>query len=237
MPSSTINCMVVSRRKPFCLLAVGLQGAGKTYNLERLVNRSGRRMVLVYNTSNPDDWKGYIEIELLYDVKKKRLAFIYEGRQFDFQKYYLKKFKGKKVKADEMEGLSETEIKRGEKQLFRHIKKMSGLFFILDDASTVFDNGKLTRDQNAIFKGKNYNVWFAFVFHGANLVPPRMWNAVTHIRMFYNNTQPPPNKRNIITNYSILLKMYQVLRKLPKRSFITLDVLLEKVTITPYYPR
>lgn len=226
--------MANSSRKPFCLLTVGLQGAGKTYNLERLVNASGRRMVLVYNTSNPDDWKGYIEIELLYDVKKKRLAFIYEGRQYDFEKYYWKKFKGKKVKADEMEGNSETEINRGEKLLFKHIKKMSGLFFILDDASTVFANGKLTRDQNAIFKGKNYNVWFAFVFHGANIVPPRMWNAVTHVRMFYNNTQPPRKKKEIITNYPILLRMYQVLRRLPKRSYITLDVKTEKVTITPY---
>lgn len=216
------------------MLTVGQQGAGKTYNLERLVNASGRKMVLVYNTSNPDDWKGYTEIELLYDTKKKRLAFIYEGSQYDFEKYYLKKFKGKKVKADEMEGNSETEIKRGEKLLFKHIKKMNGLFFILDDASTVFDNGKLTRDQNAIFKGKNYNVWFAFVFHGANIVPPRMWNAVTHVRMFYNNTQPPRKKKEIITNYPILLKMYQVLRRLPKRSYITLDVRAEKVTLSPY---
>lgn len=226
--------MAINRRVPFCLLTVGLQSAGKTYNLERLVNGSGRKMVLVYNTSNPDDWKGYIEIELLYDVKKKRLVFVYEGKQYDFEKCYLKKFKGKKVKADEMEGNNETEIKRGEKLLFKYIKKMNGLFFILDDASTVFDNGKLTRDQNAIFKGKNYNVWFAFVFHGANLVPPRMWNAVTHVRMFYNNTQPPRKKKEIITNYPILLKMYQILRRLPKRSYATLDVRAEKVTITPY---
>ena len=121
--------------KPFFRVYFGRQHSGKSYDLQRFVEQCNRSTIFVYNSGWDKDWTNFIEIELWSDKKTNTLYFTYKNKDYEFATHYMKKFRGKKVKAPEAdEYLTET-------LLFKQIKvkgRYSGLFFIMDDATNIF---------------------------------------------------------------------------------------------------
>jgi hypothetical protein len=217
--------------EPFFLVYFGRQHSGKTYNLQQFVKNCGRSTIFVYNSGRDEDWQGYEEIELSSDKKTETLYFSYKGKDYEFATHYMKKFKGKKVKAMEAdEVLTET-------LLYKQIKikgRYSGLFFIIDDATNILTS-RLTKAQKSCFyRAKHVNVWFCLIFHDPNMFPNGAWNALTQAKFFTNNVAPPKQKSEKIPHFQKIQWAYKKLQTAPNYSFCTLEMNTGKLTYTPY---
>lgn len=203
---------------PFFLAYFGKPHSGKTYDLIQFVKRCGRETVFVYNSGHDKDWIGFIEIELWSDSKSKELYFTYKNRDYVFHKHFMKKFKGKRVKA------MMADEKLTEQLLYKRLSRKGyrGLFFIIDDATNVFSS-QLTQPQKACFyRAKHVGIWFALVFHDPNMFPNGAWGALTLARFFKNNVSPPIGKKNIIPHYAEVMKSFEYLRDAPLYSHCTI---------------
>ncbi|BDS10585.1 hypothetical protein [Aureispira anguillae] len=203
---------------PFFLAYFGKPHSGKTYDLQQFVKRCGRETIFVYNSGHEKDWRGFIEIELHSDSKSKKLYFSYKGRDYLFEKHFMKKFKGKKVKA------MMADEKLTEQLLYKALSKKGykGLFFIIDDATNVF-SAQLTQAQKACFyRAKHVGIWFALVFHDPNMFPNGAWGALTLARFFKNNVAPPSKKQRIIPHFPEVMQAFKILRTAPVYSHCTL---------------
>ncbi|WP_197043973.1 hypothetical protein, partial [Aureispira sp. CCB-QB1] len=167
--------------------------------------------IFVYNSGHEKDWIGFIEIELWSDAKSKELYFTYKGRDYVFHKHFMKKFKGKRVKA------MMADEKLTEQLLYKRLsrKGYKGLFFIIDDATNVFSS-QLTQAQKACFyRAKHVGIWFALVFHDPNMFPNGAWGALTLARFFKNNVSPPRGKKNVIPHFDQVMKSFEILQDAP----------------------
>lgn len=203
---------------PFFLAYFGKPHSGKTHDLMQFVKTCGRHTIFVYNSGHDKDWKGFIEIELISDPKTKELFFVYKGKKYLFEKWFMKKFKGKKVKA------MMADEKLTEQLLYKRLsrKGYDGLFFIIDDATNVFSS-QLTQAQKACFyRAKHVGIWFALVFHDPNMFPNGAWGALTLARFFKNNVAPPTKKKDIIPHFDEVMESFKFLRDAPLYSHATI---------------
>lgn len=217
--------------KPFFRVYFGRQHSGKSYDLQRFVEQCNRNTIFVYNSGWDKDWTYFIEIELWSDKKTQTLYFTYKGKDYEFATHYMKKFRGKRVKAPEAdEYLTET-------LLFKQIKtkgRYSGLFFIMDDATNILST-TLTKAQKACFyRAKHVNVWFCLIFHDPNMFPNGAWGALTQAKFFKNNVEPPKQKSDKIPHFRELQRAHYKLKTAPDYSYCTLDMNTGKLTYTPY---
>ncbi|MBL4861455.1 MAG: hypothetical protein JKY09_00345 [Crocinitomicaceae bacterium] len=217
--------------KPFFLAYFGRQHSGKTYDLQQFVAKCNRKTIFVYNSGRDEDWQGYEEIELWSSKKEEILYFTYKGKDYVFATHYMKKFRGKKVKAMEAdEVLTET-------LLYKQLKvkgRYSGLFFIIDDATNILTS-RLTKAQKSCFyRAKHVNVWFCLIFHDPNMFPNGAWNALTMAKFFKNNVAPPKQKSDKIPHFLKLKQAYYKLQKAPDYSYCTLVMNTGKLSYTPY---
>ncbi|BDS13005.1 hypothetical protein [Aureispira anguillae] len=221
----------MGNNEPFFLVYFGRQHSGKTYDLQRFVQNCGRSSVFVYNSGRDEDWQGYEEIELWSDKKSEKLFFTYKGKDYEFATHYMKKFRGKKVKAMEAdEVLTET-------LLYKQLKvkgRFKGLFFIIDDATNILTS-KLTKAQKSCFyRAKHVDVWFCLIFHDPNMFPNGAWNALTMAKFFKNNVAPPKQKSDKIPHFRQMQQAYAKLQTAPNYSYCTLVMNTGKLTYTPY---
>ena len=221
----------MDNKKPFFLAYFGRQHSGKSYDLQRFVKACGRHTIFVYNSGWDADWQGYEEIELWSDRKSETLYFTYKEKDYVFQDSFMKKFKGKRVKAMEAdEYLTET-------LLFKQLKvkgRYDGIFFIIDDATNILDT-KLTKAQKSCFyRAKHVNVWFCLIFHDPNMFPNGAWGALTLAKFFKNNVAPPKQKSDKIPHFRQLQLAHYKLQRAPDYSFCTLNMNTGQLTYTPY---
>ena len=220
----------MSNKDPFFLAYFGRQHSGKTYDLQNFVRVCGRHTIFVYNSGRDEDWQGYEQIELWSDKKEEILYFTYKDKDYIFSDSFMKKFKGKKVKAMEAdEVLTET-------LLYKQLKKKGyeGLFFIIDDATNILTS-RLTKAQKACFyRARHVDVWFCLIFHDPNMFPNGAWGALTMARFFKNNVAPPKQKGDKIPHFRQLQQAYYKLQKAPNYSFCTLVMNTGELTFTPY---
>ena len=161
---------------------------------------------------------GYEEIELWSDRKEDELYFTHKGKDYVFEKSFMKKFRNKRVKA------MMADEKLTEKLLYKRLAKKGyeGLFFIIDDATNILTS-QLTQAQKACFyRAKHVGIWFALVFHDPNMFPNGAWGALTLARFFKNNVSPPSGKKNIIPHYAQVMKSFEYLRDAPLYSHCTI---------------
>ena len=202
----------------------GKPDSGKSYDLRQYVKTCGMETIFVYNAGWDRDWVNFEEIELWSD--KNELYFNYKGKDYLFGKYFMKKFKGKRVKAmmaDEtrtQQLLYKALVKRhGENR-----RPYAGLFFIIDDATNII-NVKMTQAEKACFyRAKHVGIWFATIFHNIEDFPNRGWNALTRIRIFKNLVPPPIQKRRIIPHFRKIFWSYNFLLQAPRFSYCTIDM-------------
>lgn len=203
---------------PFFLAYFGKPHSGKTFDLQQFVNRCKRETIFVYNSGHDKDWRGFLEIELWSDAKEKKLYFRYKDRDYLFEKHFMKKFKGKRVKA------MMADEKLTEQLLYKALSKRGyqGLFFIIDDATNVFSS-RLTQAQKACFyRAKHVGIWFALVFHDPNMFPNGAWGALTLARFFKNNVAPPAKKSDVIPHFRQVMRSFRILQDAPLYSHCTL---------------
>lgn len=216
--------------QPFFLAYFGKPHSGKTYDLQQFVARCNRPTIFVYNSGWDKDWMGFILIELWSDPKDKLLFFSYKGKDYLFHKHFMKKFRGKKVKA------MMADEKLTERLLYKQLSRpgYEGLFFIIDDATNILDS-RLTQAQKACFyRAKHVGIWFALVFHDPNMFPNGAWGALTMVKFFKNNVAPPLHKNKIIPHFNEMYRAYKVLQDAPKYSYCTLLMDSGSLSFTPF---
>ena len=218
-----------NEESPFFLVYFGRPHSGKTYDLHQFVKRCRKEIVFVYNSGRDSDWPNYEEIELF--VEDKALKFDYKGKKYDFRNDFMRLFKGKKVKA------MEAEDEEAENLLYKNIKvkgAFKGLFFIIDDATGLWDN-KLTKLQKSCFqRAKHAGVWFAVIFHDPAGFPNNAWNAVTLSRFFKNNVEPPYEKKRKIPHFDKVIQAFELLQDAPDYSHCTIEMDSGKLTYKPF---
>lgn len=220
----------MSNDSPFFLAYFGAPHSGKSYDLQQFVQKCGKTSVFVYNRGWEKDWTDFIEIELWADTKEKTLHFKYNGKDYDFATYYMKLFRGKKVKAPMVRTALAARL------LYEQMSSRGyeGLFFIIDDATAIID-AKLTMAQKACFFGaKHVGIWFALVFHDPNKFPVGGWEALTLARFFKNNVPPPKNKEDKIPHFKEMKESFKLLQHAPRFSSCTLDMSTGTLTFIPY---
>ncbi|WP_052596076.1 hypothetical protein [Aureispira sp. CCB-QB1] len=215
--------------KPFILVTFGEMDAGKTYNLEIIVNGTARTKI-VYNYGQKKDWEGYEPIELVED--KGKLYFLHKKSRFLFETAFMKKFKGKKVKIA-------TCFDRKPLDLFYvQVAKMDSsvqyAFLVIDDATAVFENSLTRVEKTFISRCKHSDIKIALASHDPHYFPRQLWGLVTHVRLFRTTNPPPLSKKDIIPCFDALLEAWEVLQDAPKYSYYTLDVKQKELTYTPY---
>lgn len=220
----------MSNNHPFFLVYFGRPHSGKTYDLQRFTKVCGRETIFVYNSGRDEDWIGYEQIELWSDKKSETLYFTYRGRDFVFKDHFMKKFRGKRVKAMEADEYLTEHL------LFKQLKNKGyeGLFFIIDDATNIISS-KLTKTQKACFyRAKHVDVWFALIFHDPNMFPNSGWGAVTISKFFKNNVAPPKQKSEKIPHFRQFIKAYVTLQNAPDYSYCTLLMDSGELSYKPY---
>ena len=220
----------IDQHHPFFLAYFGKPHSGKTYDLQQFALRCNRPTIFVYNSGWDKDWVGYELIELWSDKKEQELYFSYKGKDYVFEKHFMKKFRGKKVKA------MMADEKLTEMLLYKRLsrKGYEGLFFIIDDATNILTS-TLTQAQKACFyRAKHVGIWFALVFHDPNMFPNGAWGALTKAKFFKNNVAPPTQKSKIIPHFRELMKAYKVLKDAPKYSYCTLIMDTGDLSYTPF---
>lgn len=219
-PKSKAKKEVAAVAPPFFLVYFGKPHSGKTYDLQEFVKRCGRETIFVYNSGHAKDWVGFEEIELFSDPKEKELYFIYKNKDYLFSKYFMKLFRGRKVKAM----MADEQLT--EQLLYKRLsrKGYEGLFFIIDDATNILGT-RLTRAEKACFyRAKHVNIWFCLIFHDPNMFPNGGWNAVTLARFFKNNVEPPKKKSRIIPHFREVMKSFKFLQNAPPYSHTTITM-------------
>lgn len=218
------------KKPPFFLTYFGKPHSGKTYDLIQFVKICGRDTIFVYNSGHEQDWVGFEEIELWSDRKENQLYFTYKGKDYVFQKKFMKVFRGKKVKA------MMADERLTEKLLYKSLsrKGYEGLFFIIDDATNIFTS-QLTQAQKALFyRAKHVDIWCALVFHDPAMFPNSAWGALTMAKFFKNNVKPPVEKQNKIPHFREVMRAYRQLQDAPDYSFCTLNMDTGYLSYTPF---
>lgn len=216
--------------EPFFIAYFGKPHSGKTYDLEQFVKKCGRETIFVYNSGWDKDWVGFELIELWSDKKEEQLYFTYKNKDYLFERHFMKKFKGKKVKA------MMAKKKLTERLLYEALsnKGYEGLFFIIDDATNILTS-RLTQSQKAcFFRAKHVGIWFALIFHDPNMFPNGAWGALTIAKFFKNNVSPPTQKSQIIPHFMQVMRAYRQLKSAPKHSYCTLIMDTGQLSYTPF---
>lgn len=221
----------MGNNEPFFIAYFGRQHSGKTYDLQRFVDVCGKQTIFVYNSGRDEDWQGYEEIDLFSDPKTKVLYFTHKGEEYEFGKMFMRKFKGKRVKAMEADEILTENL------LFRQLKikgRYLGLFFIIDDCTGIFES-RLTKPQRScLYRAKHVGVWFALIYHDVNMFPNGAWGALTMCKFFKNNVEPPRAKNEKIPHFKQLLLAYNKLKNAPDYSYCTLKMNTGELIYTPY---
>lgn len=214
---------------PFVLATFGQMHAGKTYNLEELISKTNRTKI-VYNFGREEDWQGYQPIEL--QEEKGKLYFIHEKKRFLFERSFMKKFRGKKVKIatvfhSKTLALFYTEIARMNSSI-------NYVFFIIDDATAVFDTNLTKLEKSFISRCKHSDVRVALASHDLHYFPRQAWGLLTHVRLFRTINPPPIAKRDVIPCFDALMDAWEKLQEAPQYSYYTLDVYNKELTYTEF---
>lgn len=216
--------------KPVVITHFGRPHSGKTFAMELFANSAKRETIFVYNAGRKEDWKGYIPIKLDLDEKGKNLMFEHKGKIYDFQKSFMKLFKGKKVRA-----------RRGRHRKIRNLlflemteEGYEGTFFIIDDAVGIIGT-RLTFEMNSLFFGsKHVDIWLGVVFHMPSQFPVGAWGALTFARFFINNVPPSFSSPEKIPHSKLMVSAYHKLQTAPKYSYCTLDMNSGKMSYIRY---
>jgi hypothetical protein len=215
--------------KPFILVTFGEMDAGKTYNLEIMINDSERTKI-VYNYGQKKDWVGYEPIELIEE--KGKLYFKHYTKKFLFETAFMKKFKGKKVKI-------ETSFDQKPLNLFYiQVAKMNSPvkygYLVIEDATGVYGNSLTKIEKTFMSRCKHSDIKLILASHDPHYFPRQLWGLVTHVRLFRTTNPPPHSKRDIIPCYEALLEAWEVLQDAPRFSYYTLDVKKKILTYNEY---
>ncbi len=223
---------MASNDSPFFLLYFGVTHSGKSTDLEKFMKRCGKPSVFVYNRGYDKDWAGFEEIELIADKKSKTLYFLYKGKEYDFNKHFFKKFHRKKVKC------IEAEDELAEELLFNSLarkdpnndKYKKQLFFIIEDATTIFNSSLKRLHRRLFYRLKHAGVWTCLVCHDPAIFPIRAYGPVTMVRFFKMSIEPDIKKAKVIPHFRQFLAAYKFLSKAPRFSSCTLDMTTGKLT-------
>jgi hypothetical protein len=216
-------------KEPFIFATFGEMDAGKTFNLERMIDNN-KRTKIVYNYGHEKDWVGYEPIELIEE--KGKLYFKHNTKKFLFETSFMKKFKGEKVKI-------ETAFNPKALNLFYiQVAKMGSPlkygYLVIEDATGVYGNSLTKIERTFMSRSKHSDMKLVLASHDPHYFPRQLWGLVTHVRLFRTTNPPPVEKRGIIPCYDALLEAWQVLQDAPKYSYYTLDVKKKILTYTPY---
>lgn len=213
--------------EPFAMLVFGRQGAGKTTSMEAFLAIHPYHTHIVYNPGREEDWQGYTEVRLKLDDKSKKLFFTLKGKDYDFDRHFVKKFKGGRVKVVH-EGNTKVRIAFFSKIAYEKILPRSVL--IIDDATNVIRH-RLTNADSAIFsKTKHIGVKLILAYHDINYAPNEAFGLVTHIRQFITNgaTGAAEQLYRRMPVLRTVDKNWAELQELPKYSYYTIDIYKNK---------
>lgn len=215
--------------KPFILSTFGQMDAGKTYNLETLVNQTDRTKI-IYNYGHAKDWVGYEPIELVEN--KDKLYFIHKKRKFLFESGFMKKFRGKKVKIETL--FKPKPLRLFYEQVAKIGSTVEHAYLVMEDATSVFNPNLTMLERSFLSRCKHSDIKVALCSHDLHYYPKQLWGLTTHVRLFRTTNPPPHEKRLIIPCYEALMEAWEVLQDAPQYSYYTLNVKEKKLTYTPY---
>lgn len=223
---------------PFLLAYFGDPHSGKTTDLERFIERCHRDTIFVYNRGYRKDWVGYEEIKIWGEKKTKTLYFTHRGKDYEFEKYFYKKFKGKRVKAgacrlqfeEDMLFLSLGELPE---QGSREEQAKNRMLFVLEDSVSILSANLKRVHKNLFYRLKHAGVWTAIVGHLPNLYPVNAFMPITHVRFFKMSVPPPTSKHEKIPHFDKYVAAYKTLVKAPKYTCCLLETETGKLTKIP----
>lgn len=220
--------------EPFAMLCFGQQDAGKSFNLEQFVRSHTNRMHIIFNPGHDKDWKGYEELRIRLDKTTKKLYFSMKGREYLFDRNFVKKVgrRGRVKILHEGDKAARTAFLR--KIAFEKI--ITNLVLVVDDATSVF-RFRLTETEVAIFsKTKHIGVKLILAYHDINYCPVEAFGLVTHIRQFVTisplTDTKVKNKR--VPMAGVINENWAKLQDLPKYSYFTIDIYKRTNTLTEF---
>jgi hypothetical protein len=218
--------------EPFAMLCFGQQGAGKSFDLERLVRSHVNRMHIVYNPGHSKDWKEYEVARLKYQSKDEKLFLEMRGKLILFDKNFTKKV-GRRARIKIVhEGNRKARTALLSKITFDRF--LPPLCLIVDDATSVF-RGRFNEVEAAVLsQTKHANVKLFIAFHNINYCPIEAFGLATHIRQFKTITPIRKEKADdsIIPMASVINNNWKRLQDEPQYSFFTIDVYKRKNILT-----
>lgn len=182
-----------TKREPAPVLIpfFGAMDEGKTWRLERMLNTMKHRTIVVYNFGKPNDWKGFLMIELL--ILDKELHFQYKGQQLHFEQHFMRVFRNKRVKI--LATFDPKTTKLFYQALSNINNDISQLCLIFEDATNLFNSNLPAGVKGILSRCKHKDNWFYTLSHDMHYFPPQIYTLATHIVIFRTVAPPPIEKR------------------------------------------
>lgn len=231
-------------RKRFQNIVVGEEQSGKTYFLEHLA-KYNNSLSIAYNYSNPEDFKGFHEVDFLtvgetikaipekegkrrYQQNPFIAGFRYAGKVYSIVDFS-RMFQGCNVRARRIID------KKSENLLFHAFYRyLSDALLIVDDSRAIFRNG-LKSGHADLFSRKNHTGADAIgnlklgtdvctVLHQVDLVNSELWAYGNYLILFRTNNEP--NFKNIQDDrlISVISRCSVELKTAPKFSFFQIGL-------------
>lgn len=195
--------------QPLFVALFGAMDAGKTYYMERLVDKMRNRTVIVYNYGKPSDWVGFDNISLL--LEDKELHFEYNREVYHFERDFMRLFRNGRVKI--LTVVDKNVIKAFYQCLAQMDNNIRRLALLFEDATAIFDS-KIGQLEKGLFsRCKHKDIWIYTLSHDLNYYPIQLYTLATHIILFRTHNPPPKSKREKIGVYNLLQEGWEWLTK------------------------
>lgn len=211
--------MSKNKAAPLVLTHFGEPHSGKTFEMERFIEKINPETVFVYKRGWENDWKEYEEIRLF--AEKNRLYFEYKKKDYDFANCFMKLFKGKRVKSPRCMDLQ----MKGEKLLFYLLCQggYEGLFLHLEDAKAYIHSNMSPIVTAFFYETKNIGIRVGMIHHNPNEFPKKLWGALTHAKVFQNGATVDTTKMGGFQHANTVKGVSEKVNQLPKYSYGLID--------------